>query len=91
MLVKGTGEAAVGTGKSGLDAGDLPEARTATSSGCYREVKGDSSVKGVHVDAAKKVLRVLPQARPWTPCIHSMTFSSVHVENRVRTLSRSHC
>ena len=31
MLVKGTGEAAVGTGKSGLDARDLPEDRTAIS------------------------------------------------------------
>lgn len=40
MLVKGTGEAAVGTGKSGLDARDLPEDRTAISSGCYREIKG---------------------------------------------------
>lgn len=91
MLVKGTGEAAVGTGKSGLDARDLPEDGTATSSGCYREVKGNSSVKRVRVDAAKNVLRVLPQARPWTLCIHSMRFSSLHVENQVRTLSRSHC
>ena len=40
VLVKGTGEAAVGTGKSGLDARDLPEDRTAISSGCYREIKG---------------------------------------------------
>lgn len=91
MLVKGTGEAAVGTGKSGLDARDLPEDRTAISSGCYREIKGDSSVKRVRVNAAKNVLRVLPQARPWIPCIHSMRFSSLHVENQVRTFSRSHC
>lgn len=44
---KGTGEAAVGTGKSGLDARELPEDGTATSSGCYREVRGHSSVKKV--------------------------------------------
>lgn len=91
MLVKGTGEAAVGTGEFGLDAGDLPEDGTARSSWCYREVKRDSSVKGVSVVTAKKMLRVLPQSEPWTPCIHSMTFSSLHVENQVRTLSRSHC
>ena len=53
--------------------------------------QGELICQESHVDAARKVLRVLPQARPWTPCIHSMRFSSLHVENQVRTLGRSHC